>query len=173
MTRNTILKHAIFAATLFSGCLNAYALESDRNQPISIEADQASLDQKNQVTVFSGNVIVKQGTLNMRAAAVRVTQDKSGNQTMSAQGSPAYFRQQLDNNKGLAEGWGNRMEYVSKDNMVKLIGNAKVQRGGDMAQGEAISYNTRTEVYTVLGGAATGNKNGRRVHVIIQPNNKK
>ena len=65
------------------------------------------------------------------------------------------------------------MEYLSQTNVVKLVGNAKVQRGGDMAQGEAISYNTRTEVYTVLGGAATGNKNGRRVHVIIQPSSTK
>ena len=30
----------------------------------------------------------------------------------------------------------------------------------------------KTEVYTVLGGNAVGNKNGRRVKVIIQPNNK-
>ena len=36
----------IIVAILFSGSLNAYALESDRNQPISIEADQGSLDQK-------------------------------------------------------------------------------------------------------------------------------
>ena len=172
MTQNNILK--IFLTTLFSGCfLNAHALESDRQQPISIEADQGSLDQKNQVTVFTGNVIVKQGTLNIRAASVRVSQDKAGNQTVNAQGSPAYFRQALDNNKGIAEGWGNRMEYLSQTNVVKLVGNAKVQRGGDMAQGEAISYNTRTEVYTVLGGAATGNKNGRRVHVIIQPSSAK
>ena len=30
-----------------------FALESDRNKPIEIEADQGSLDQKNQVTTFS------------------------------------------------------------------------------------------------------------------------
>ncbi|WII92357.1 lipopolysaccharide transport periplasmic protein LptA [Kingella negevensis] len=169
MTQNNLIK-AICAAALISGSLNAMALESDRQQPIQIEADQGSLDQKNQVTVFTGNVIAKQGTLNMRANNVRVSQDQSGNQTIDAQGNPAYFRQMLDNNKGIAEGWGNRMEYQSQTNVVKLIGNAKIQRGGDMAQGEAISYNTKTEVYTVLGGNATGNKNGRRVTVIIQPN---
>ncbi|MDK4688093.1 lipopolysaccharide transport periplasmic protein LptA [Kingella negevensis] len=169
MTQNNLIK-AICAVALISGSLNAMALESDRQQPIQIEADQGSLDQKNQVTVFTGNVIAKQGTLNMRANNVRVSQDQSGNQTIDAQGNPAYFRQMLDNNKGIAEGWGNRMEYQSQTNVVKLIGNAKIQRGGDMAQGEAISYNTKTEVYTVLGGNATGNKNGRRVTVIIQPN---
>ena len=162
-----LYKTVFLAAILTAGSLQtAHALDSDRNQPISIEADQGSLDQKNQVTVFSGNVQIKQGSLQMKAQSVRVSQDRSGNQTMLATGSPVYFRQQL------AEGWGNRAEYNSAQHLVKLIGNAKVQRGGDLAQGEAISYNMKTEVYTVLGGNAVGNKNGRRVKVIIQPNNK-
>ena len=158
--------------TAFFATAPAYALQSDSKQPIQIEADQGSLDQKNQVTVFSGNVQIKQGSLQMKAQSVRVSQDRSGNQTMLATGSPVYFRQQLDGGKGFAEGWGNRAEYNSAQHLVKLIGNAKVQRGGDLAQGEAISYNMKTEVYTVLGGNAVGNKNGRRVKVIIQPNNK-
>ena len=160
----------IFAALLFSGCLNVWALDSDRQQPMDIEADQGSLDQKNQVTVFTGNVIVRQGTIYMRADSARVTQDKNTKaQTMVAYGKPAYFRQELDDNKGLAEGWGDRADYDSAKNLVKLIGNAKVRRGGDVAQGEAISYNTQTEVYTVLGSAATGKKGSKRAHVVIQP----
>lgn len=157
---------------LLAGSLNAYALESDRNQPIAIEADQGSLDQKNQVTTFSGNVIIKQGSLNIRAASVRVSQDKSGNQTMHAEGSPVKFGQQLEN-KGYVEGQGNKVEYASATGLVKLSGNAKVQRGGDVAIGEVITYNMRTEVYTVLGGNVTGTKKGGRVSVIIQPTNKK
>lgn len=168
MTSNA-LKNTLLAAALALGSLNAHALESDRQQPISIDADQGSLDQKNQVTVFTGNVIITQGTLNMRANTVRVVQDQNGNQTMNAQGSPVYFRQELDNNKGIAEGWGDRAEYVSANHTVKLVGNAKVRRGGDVATGNAISYNTQTEVYTVLGGNATGSKNNPRVHIVIQP----
>ena len=162
-------KTALFAIALALGSLNAHALESDRQQPISIDADQGSLDQKNQVTVFTGNVIITQGTLNMRANVVRLVKDQSGNQTINAQGSPVYFRQELDGNKGLAEGWGDRAEYTSTNNTVKLVGNAKVRRGGDVATGNAITYNTKTEVYTVLGGKTTGGKDNPRVHIIIQP----
>ena len=105
----------------------------------------------------------------MRANVVRLVKDQSGNQTINAQGSPVYFRQELDDNKGLAEGWGDRAEYTSTNNTVKLVGNAKVRRGGDVATGNAISYNTKTEVYTVLGGKTTGGKDNPRVHIIIQP----
>ena len=66
----------------------AYALESDSKQPIQIEADQGSLDQANQVTTFSGNVIIKQGSLNIRAGSVKVSRNDKGEQFMSASGSP-------------------------------------------------------------------------------------
>lgn len=167
MTLNTILKFTLIAS-LFSGSLNIWALPSDRKQPIAIEADQGSLDQKNQLTVFAGNVIIKQGTLLIRANKVSVQQDKQGNQTMRAVGSPAYFQQEIEN-RGIIRGEATKAEYDSATNIVKLLGKAKVWRGDDLAQGEAISYNTQTEIYTVLGGNAIGNKQGRRVTVVIQP----
>ena len=107
----------------------------------------------------------------MRAERVRLTRDKQGNQTLQAEGSPVKFGQQLEN-KGYVEGQGNRAEYSSASNMIRLSGNAKVQRGGDVAQGEVITYNTKSEVYTVLGSKAAGTKSGRRVSVIIQPSAK-
>lgn len=167
MTLNKFSK-IVLLAFAFSGSLNVFALDSDRKQAIQIEADQASLDQKNQVTVFSGNVIIKQGTLNIRAQNVRVAKDKSGNQQMSASGSPVYFSQELEN-KGKVEGQGNKVEYSSATHIVKLVGNAKVQRGGDVARGQSITYNTQTEVYSVVGGKTANGKSANRVSVVIQP----
>ena len=167
MTLN--MKNKFAAVLLGVVCVQAHALESDRRQPIAIQADQGSLDQKNQITVFSGNVVIQQGSLHIHAENVRVAQDKSGNQIMQAQGNPVKFGQQLEN-KGQVEGQGKRVEYSSATGVVKLSGNAQVRRGGDIAKGETITYNMRTEVYTVLGGKAAGAKNGGRVSVIIQPN---
>lgn len=176
-TTQTMNHHLFFktimASILCCASVGAHALESDRKQPIAIEADQGSLDQKNQVTTFSGNVIIKQGSLNIRAQSVRVSQDKTGNQTMQAEGKPVQFGQQLEN-KGYVEGQAQRVEYASATGIVKLMGNARVQRGGDLAQGEVITYNMKTEVYTVLGAQAAGNPKGKkRISVIIQPKQEK
>ncbi|UOO82360.1 lipopolysaccharide transport periplasmic protein LptA [Uruburuella testudinis] len=168
MTRKT-LKTA-FCAVLIAAAVPAAALESDRSKPIEIEADQGSLDQANQVTTFSGNVIIKQGTLNIRAGSVRVSRDNNGQQLMNANGSPVRFSQTLDGNKGTVAGQANQVEYSSATGVVKLTGNAKVQRGGDRAEGASIVYNTRTEVYTVSGSKAAGGRSGKRVTVVIQPN---
>lgn len=52
--------------------------QGDRDKPIQIEADRASLDQLKGITVYEGNVVVTQGTILLRAAQVTVTQDKNG-----------------------------------------------------------------------------------------------
>ncbi len=168
MTPKTLLKAAACAALIAAA--PAWALESDRSQPIEIEADQGSLDQANQVTTFSGNVIIKQGTLNIRAGSVRVSRDGKGQQLMNASGSPVRFSQTLDGNKGTVNGQANNVEYSSATGVVKLTGNAKVQRGGDRAEGASITYNTRTEVYNVSGSKGAGGRGGKRVTVVIQPN---
>ena len=157
------------ACVLLAAAAPAYALESDRQQPIQIEADQGSLDQAKQITTFSGNVIIKQGSINIRAGSVQVSRNDKGDQFMSATGSPVQFSQTLDGNKGTVNGRANRVEYASATGEVKLTGNAKVQRGGDMAEGAVITYNTRTEIYNVHGSKAVGGKGGKRVTVVIQP----
>ena len=167
MTRKILLN--VLCCGLLAVSLQAHALESDRKQPIEIEADQGELDQKNQSTTFSGNVVIKQGTLNIRAASVNVVRSADGQQTMKASGSPVRFGQTLDGGKGTVNGEASQVEYSSASNVVKLSGNAKVTRGGDKAEGAVITYNTRTEVYTVSGSKAAGGKPGKRVNIVIQP----
>ena len=137
MTRKILLKG--LCCGLLAVSLQAHALESDRKQPIEIEADQGELDQKNQSTTFSGNVVIKQGTLNIRAASVNVVRSADGQQTMKASGSPVRFGQTLDGGKGTVNGEASQVEYSSASNVVKLSGNAKVTRGGDKAEGAVIT----------------------------------
>lgn len=148
----------------------ACALESDSRQPIEIEADRGELDQKNQTTTFSGNVIVKQGSIHVRAENVRVSKDAAGKQFLKAVGKPVRFSQTLDGGKGTVNGEAAQVEYSSASHIVKLSGNAKVTRGGDKAEGVVITYNTRTEVYSVNGSKPSAGGQGKRVSIIIQPN---
>lgn len=161
MTQKNLNK-LLTAAFLAGQIVPALALESDRHQPIEIEADQGSLDQGNQSTVFSGNVQARQGSMYINAGRVEVNKDAANNQVMRATGKPVTFGQKLEK-KGMVKGQANEVRYASQTGVVTLTGNAKVERGSDMARGHSIVYNTRTEVYTVNGG-----KSGR-VSVVIQP----
>ncbi len=91
---------------------------------------------------------------------------------MKATGSPVKFSQELDGGKGVVNGQANTVTYSSAASLVTLTGNAKVQRGGDVAEGAVITYNTKTEVYTINGSAKSGVKSAAksgRVSVVIQP----
>ena len=91
---------------------------------------------------------------------------------MKASGSSVRFSQTLDDNKGTVNGQANNVTYSSAINLVTLTGNAKVQRGGDVAEGAVITYNTKTEVYTINGSSKSGAKSAAksgRVSVVIQP----
>lgn len=150
----------------------AAALDSDQRQPIEIQADNAMLDQARQVTVFGGNVVVQQGSIDIRAAKIEVSRSDSGQQTMLATGNPVRFKQQLDDGKGWVNGQASRVTYQSASGVVTLSGNAKVTRGGDVVQGNQITYNTKTEIYTAAGHKAASSSGDRRVTVILQPSSK-
>lgn len=147
---------------------NAWALQSDQSQPIEIQADNGVLDQGKQVTVFSGSVVVKQGSIDIRASKIEVARTADGSQLMTATGSPVVFKQQLDEGKGWVNGQAQKVTYQSASGLITLIGNAKVQRGGDVVQGNNITYNTKTEIYTAAGNKAASGT-GRRVTVVLQP----
>ena len=172
MIRN-ICKAAAAAALFLSA--PAFALQSDSKQPIAVEADSGSLDQANQSTTFTGNVIIRQGTLNIRASSVNVSRNEKSEQFVKASGAPVRFSQTLDGGKGTVNGQADNVDYSSATGIVTLTGRARVQRGGDVAEGAVITYNMRTEVYTISGSAATGAKSAAksgRVSVVIQPNGK-
>ena len=160
-------KRLILAMTLLV-VSNAWALQSDQSQPIEIQADNGMLDQGRQVTVFSGNVVVKQGSIDIRAARIEVQRSAEGSQVMTATGSPVTFKQQLDDGKGWVNGQAQKVTYQSASGLITLMGNAKVQRGGDVVQGNHITYNTKTEIYTAAGNKAASGAS-RRVTVVLQP----
>ena len=50
----------------------APALESDRSQPIRIQADAAMVDEKKGASIYQGDVIITQGTLEVTADEVEI-----------------------------------------------------------------------------------------------------
>ncbi len=149
----------------------SHAERADRDQPVHLEAAQVSIDDANQISTFTGNVQLTQGTMTIRGDKIVVRQDKDGLQHGTATGQPASFRQKRESLGEYVEGYGERIEYDSENTTVDLFGQARIQRGHDEVRGEHISYNFRTEIFQArstpdqdTGGASKG-----RVRVIIQP----
>ena len=159
------------------------AAQTDRHQPIHIEADAMRYDDVHQTSVFTGNVVVTKGSLVLRAATVDVRQAPDGYQyatAIAAPGQLATFQQQLDTAPGqptqTMDGAAQRIEYDGKTDVVTLRGQAMLSRLidgklADRSQGNVIAYNQITDVFTVEGGAqgATATNPGGRVRVMLTP----
>jgi lipopolysaccharide export system protein LptA len=147
----------------------ALSERADRGKPINVEADQLSVDEAKQVSVFTGNVTLTQGSLTLRADKLVIKQDSDGFNAATAHGNPARFREKLDGQNEYLEGWAERIEYDGRANKVQFFNSARLKRGQDEVQGNYIAYDGKTEIFQA-SGAKEGEGRGR-VRAIIQPKN--
>ena len=84
---------ALLLCCLFAHPPAAHALDSDRNQPVLLEADQATLSDREGVGVYRGNVIVRQGTMRITGDVLTLYSRDGRIVRAIMEGNPATFRQ--------------------------------------------------------------------------------
>jgi lipopolysaccharide export system protein LptA len=161
-----MLKNKIWGLIFCVMTMQIYAEKSDRDKPMNIEASHASLDQKSQISVFTGNVMIVQGTMRLVADKVMIREDKQGNHYSQGSGAPVKFRQKMDNSPDYIEAQALRFTYDGKTGILKLYDKAWVKRGTDEVKGDIITYDMNQETYD-----AHTQKEGR-VNVTILPKEK-
>lgn len=171
-----LLVVAILIGLLFASM--ALAERADRDKPIHIEADRATVEDvqrkdANRVSIFTGNVKFTQGTLVIRAEKVILKEDVRGLSHATALGNLVSFRQKRDGSDEYIEGWSRRAEFDNHTHKIELLREARLKRGEDEVQGDYISYNTDSEYFQVIGSKERGDETGpdSRVRVVIQPKN--
>jgi lipopolysaccharide export system protein LptA len=180
----TVLHHACralaMAAALGAGL--AHADRSDRFQPLNFAADSARVDDNRGLNILSGNVEITKGSIVLRSARVEVRQQNDGTQSAVATGGQngrAYFRQRREGLDEVMEGEAERVEYDGKNDVVRFNGRAVMRRldgarVADEVVGPVIIYDNKTEVFQVVGNAASGSGGaasspGGRVRGVIAP----
>lgn len=146
-----------------------FAERADRDKPIHMEADQVLVDDAQQISTFTGNVKLAQGTLLVRGDKIVVTQDKDGFKHGTAYGNTASFRQKREGLDEYVEGYGERIEYDTRAETVDFFVRARLKRELDEVLGEHITYSAKTEIFQVNGGASTESAPPKRVRAVLQP----
>ncbi|MGH8620763.1 MAG: lipopolysaccharide transport periplasmic protein LptA [Burkholderiales bacterium] len=150
----------------------AAAEKADRDKPVNLEADKVTIDDGRQIALFEGNVVLTQGTLQIRGDRMQVRQDKDGFRHGTTWGSPAHFRQKREGYDEYIEGWAERIEYDGHAETMQMFNGAQLKRGQDEVRGNYISYDARSEFFQVTGGGAAANGPEGRVRAVIQPKSK-
>ena len=144
----------------------ALAEDADRNQPISIDADHVVVNELRRTSVFTGNVILTQGSMVIRAQKVVYQQDAaSGEYSVEGSGSPLSFREKRDGE--WVEAFAEKLEFDSRSGVIKLSRKALLKRGKDEVRGAVVTYNLKSQQYEVAGSLPDAAADKGRVHIVI------
>jgi lipopolysaccharide export system protein LptA len=139
------------------------ALPEDADQPIEIEAESAELDQNAGKVVYRGSVEVTQGTMRVFADQMTVDYEDQKVVRITAVGTPARYRQQLESDKGEVRAHARTIVYHTQEERVHLEREAFLEQGGNEIAGELINYD-------IVAGKVSAESGGEGpVRVIVQP----
>ena len=152
--------------------LPASATQSDRDKPITFAGDAGDANLQARGGALTGNVIITQGTLSIRADRIVFKQNADNSLSATAYGNPVEIRQKRDGVDEYYEGYAQRIEYDGTKDLVELFDRALLKRGQDEIRSNYVSYNTATEVFKAEGRAGTTPDPagpGARVRGMFQP----
>ncbi len=141
----------------------ATALQSDKDQPIYIEADSVDIDDRSGISIYKGNVELTQGSIIIKADKVTVTQRQNETDQIEAIGQPVTFQQDTEDGKGTIKGRAKKAEYSANSETIDMIGDAVLTQGQDTFKSDRITYD-RARAVVKAGASAKGKE---RVKVTI------
>jgi len=149
--------------TLFSLAGNAPALPGDKDQPVELAADSVDMDEGKGLSVYRGNVDLRQGSMQLLADVVKVKHQGRKPTYITATGNPVRFKQ--DTADGVVRAKASQAEYPIDSEILTLTGKASLTRAGNTMKSDRIVYD-RLRHQVKAGAAAKGKK---RVQMTLQP----
>lgn len=150
------------ALTLLAG--PALALPGDREQPVQVSANSARFNEKTGIATYTGAVLVKQGTLEIRADEIVITTDRNGHIVSTvARGAPARYQQQTDPKKAPVTAEASRIDYDARNEVMTLTGQARLKQEGSSFQGSTITYDAQRQQVDARG------EGSERVQLVFPP----
>ncbi|MCB2074199.1 MAG: LptA/OstA family protein [Novosphingobium sp.] len=152
----------VAASALFAGWqqLDAQAIASHNSDaPVDYAADRIELQERQDRVVLSGNVDITQADLRLRAARTTVAYTREGSlkiQRIDATGGVLVTR-------GNESARGDVAIYDFNRRIITMVGNVRLQSGGDTLNGGRMVIDLNSGVSSVDGSAAGSASSSGRV----------
>ena len=153
-----------YALCLVFLSLSCQALESDRQQPLEINANSTDGTLGDGITTMRGDVEIHQGTLHITADEAEVQKTDGRVQSVTFRGQPAYLEQEIEE-QGLVKATAREIRYLVANGLVTLTGDADVQHPQYRISGDLLTYDLKIQHFE---GSSTDNGNGR-IHILLDP----
>jgi len=143
----------------------AMALESDADQPITIDSNTATYDDKTSISIYTGNVISVQGSIRVNSDKLVVYFVDGDAEKLVFTGKPAHFKQTPSEGAEDITAKALTGEYYPKKNLLILMDEATVWQGNGTYESKRIEYDSKNSVVRA-GDKASDSK---RVRVLLKP----
>jgi len=158
----TLFRFLWLSCLVFSGACNAL---NDVDQTIFIESDIAERNEKTGLTQYSGNVIIRQGSLIIDANTVDVYYKDNRVSRILCNGNPASY-QQKTSSEGQILARAGSIEYLPADKAINLKTDAALSKNGTLIKGDSINYDIASETWRAKGD---NQSNQKRIQLVIPP----
>ncbi|WP_447926217.1 lipopolysaccharide transport periplasmic protein LptA [Vreelandella sp. EE27] len=160
--------HPFLRTALLVLALPLSAAAQTSQAPVEVEADRLDLDQRAGTAVYSGNVDIRQGEMQITGDRVEISRNDAGELSQAvATGERAYLRNQLENDEGPMEGWARRIVYHVSERRIELIDQAELHQRADRFQGGRLEYFIDREV--VQARSDVSGSDNQRIRMTLQP----
>lgn len=146
----------------------ALGLESDAEAEMTIQADHAEFDRMTGIAIYTGRVVLEQGTLLIKADQITLYSDTDQKLKKSvAVGKPAHYQQLMDGDEGPTKALGHSITYLADEKIITLLKDAFLEQEGNSFSGSEIIYDINNENIKAKG--VNESQPDGRVKMIIQP----
>ncbi|MBW8708237.1 MAG: lipopolysaccharide transport periplasmic protein LptA [Alphaproteobacteria bacterium] len=136
----------------------------DSKAKIDISADNFQADLNAKSGTYSGNVLVTQGDMKLRANTVKVTTVNGNADKVTASGNVVV------DSPASGTATGENGVYSVGPRTVLMTGNVVLKKGKDVMRGAQLTVNLNTGQAVLGGGAKTPGSSGGRVQGVFIPN---
>jgi lipopolysaccharide export system protein LptA len=151
----------VIVLLLLSG--HSVALESDRKQPLEINADATEGTLGDGKAILSGNVEIRQGSMLVQADVAEVEKVDGRVRSVVLTGNPVHLEQEIEE-EGLVQADALKIEYEVATGIITLTGDAKVVHPQYQVSGQELKYDMNLQHFKGSGGDGNG-----RIRIELEP----
>ncbi len=165
INKNRVIKYLLIPILIVH--TQSYALPEDKSAPLELKAESAQFDQTQGIGRYEGNVVLQQGTLELKADRGLMYLKDGELDKIEAFGNPILIKYLPDANKPWLEGQGKKLIYFPQTGILKISDQVEFIQGSDHFIGDEVEYNTITDQ---INAKSTSD---RPIKFIIQPQKNK
>ncbi len=161
------LNKKLIAIILLCSSTIAWALDTDKYQPMYVDSHSATYDREQRILIYEGNVQTEQGSSHLKGDKVLVYQGENNQiKYIEIFGKPALYNTLLSPNKERLYVEAFKITYNPNDKTILLEGNGKVKQG-NIFTGPHIWYDMKNGIVR-----SKPTKANERSVFILQPQKK-